>query len=72
MRESARPEPVKDRNRKAGWIQMRYDYPRMEGKHEAWREDARVGHLEGGGIGFRAWKGCYVDFMKKQPPVLRS
>ena len=33
---------------------MRDDCPRTTGKHEAWREDARVGCLEGGGTGFRA------------------
>jgi len=33
---------------------MRDGCPRMTGKHEAWREDARVECLEGGGAGFRA------------------
>jgi len=54
MRESTRLEPVKDGDGKAGCIQMRDNCPRMTGKREAWREDARVGSLEGGGTGFRA------------------
>jgi len=36
------------------WIQMRDDCLTTTGKHEAWREDARVGCLEGGGTGFCA------------------
>jgi len=45
MHEGTGLELVKDGDGEAGWIQMRDDCPRMTGKHEAGREDARVGCL---------------------------
>ena len=53
MRESACIEFVKAEEND-GWIPIRDDCPRTTGKHEAWREDERVGCLEGGGAGVRA------------------
>jgi hypothetical protein len=54
MREGTGLELVKDGGRKAGWIQMREDCLTMTRNHEAWRKDARVERLEGGGTGLRA------------------